>query len=74
MGEVFGLLCGLMALMCGLAALVFWAWMLIDCLTNEPSDGNDKLIWALVIVLTNTIGAFIYYFVRRPERIAKYGQ
>lgn len=55
----------------GLAALAFWIWMLIDCIKNEPSEGNDKLIWVLVIVLTNWIGALIYFLVRRPNRPAK---
>ncbi|CAA6676737.1 MULTISPECIES: PLD nuclease N-terminal domain-containing protein [unclassified Lentimonas] len=52
----------------GFIALAFWIWMLIDCLQNETSEGNDKLTWMLVIVLTNWIGALIYFFVRRPER------
>lgn len=58
----------------GLAALVFWIWMLIDCATNEPSEGNDKIIWIIIIVFTNWIGALIYFLVRRPERIRQYGQ
>ncbi|MGJ8654414.1 MAG: PLD nuclease N-terminal domain-containing protein [Opitutaceae bacterium] len=52
----------------GLLGLAFWIWMLIDCLKYEKSEGNDKLIWVLVLVLTNWIGALIYFFVRRPER------
>ena len=52
----------------GLCALAFWIWMLVDCLKNEKSEGNDKIIWTLVIILTNWIGALIYFFVRRPER------
>ena len=57
----------------GILGTVFWVWMLIDCATKEPSDGNDKIIWILVIVLTHLIGALIYFFVRRPERMRKYG-
>jgi hypothetical protein len=60
-----------------LAAFGFWLWMLIDCLlrSNErfPSRGrNDKLIYTLVIVLTNIIGAFIYLFMvklRAPKQL-----
>ena len=58
----------------GLLLSVLWVWMLIDVLTNEPSEGNDKVIWVLVIILTGGIGALIYYFVRRPERIRRYGK
>jgi Na+-transporting methylmalonyl-CoA/oxaloacetate decarboxylase gamma subunit len=56
------------------ASFGFWIWMLIDCISNEPSEGNDKLIWILVIVFTHFIGAAVYYFVRRPERIDNFGQ
>jgi len=52
-----------------LAALAFWIWMMIDCAINEPSEGNDKLVWMLVLIFTNWIGALIYFFVRRPARI-----
>ena len=58
----------------GLATMAFWVWMLIDCATKEPSEGNDKVIWILVIVLTGWIGALVYYFARRPQRIAKFGR
>ncbi|HLA84395.1 MAG TPA: PLD nuclease N-terminal domain-containing protein [Thermoguttaceae bacterium] len=57
-----------------LIGTIFWIWMLVDCLMKEPSEGNDKLIWALVIVLTHWIGAAIYFFVRRPKRIEEHGQ
>ncbi|MAG08377.1 hypothetical protein CMO89_02810 [Candidatus Woesearchaeota archaeon] len=33
--------------------------MLIDCLKSKLNH-NDKLIWTLVIIFTNFIGAFIY--------------
>ncbi len=58
----------------GFAMTIFWLWMLVDCLMHEPSQGNDKLIWALVILLTNWIGALVYFFVRRPRRKAASGR
>ena len=66
---LFFLVCGLLAL----AATAFWIWMLVDCITNEPSEGNDKLIWALVILFAHGLGAIIYFMVRRPNRIENYG-
>lgn len=48
---------------------LFWIWMLIDCARNEPRKGNDRLVWILVIAITHLVGALIYYFARRPERI-----
>lgn len=61
---LFACLIGLIALL----GTIFWIWMIVDCATNEPSEGNDKVIWLLVIILTHFIGALIYFFARRPER------
>ena len=52
---------------------IFWLYTLVDCLTKEPSEGNDKLVWTLVIILVPLIGSLLYYFVRRPERIKALG-
>ncbi len=57
----------------GLGLMVFWVWMLVDCATKEPVQGNDKIVWILIIVFTHWIGAAIYYFVRRPERQKLFG-
>ena len=69
LGEIFFLLLAVV----GIAASVFWVVMIIECATKEPAEGNDKLIWILIIVFTHWIGALIYYFVRRPQRIAQFG-
>ena len=53
---------------------ILWAWMLIDCATKEPSEGNDKVVWILIIVLTHLIGASIYLLARRPTRIREHGR
>ena len=53
---------------------IFWVFVLVDCLRNEPSEGNDKVIWVLVILLANLVGAVLYLAVRRPKRIQQYGK
>ena len=74
MELIFGFMCfGVIGLV-AIAINVFWIWMLVECLMKESSEGNDKVIWALVIVFTTVIGAAIYFFVRRPERIRTLGQ
>lgn len=70
----FFLLLWILFALLGLAAAVFWIFMLIDCVTKEPSEGNDKLIWVLIILFANWIGALVYLLVRRPERIRQTGQ
>jgi len=58
----------------GVGGTILWIWMIIDCATKEKSEGNDKLIWILIIVLTHWIGALIYLLVRRPKRIQELGK
>jgi heme/copper-type cytochrome/quinol oxidase subunit 2 len=66
------MIAALFMLMAGLLLLfgsIFWVWMLVDCATKESDQGNTKIIWLLIIIFTHLIGALIYFFVRRPERI-----
>ncbi len=72
--EGIGVIVALVVLLVVALTFVFWIWMLIECLTKEPDTGNNKVVWALVIVLTHIIGALIYYFVRRPQRYAEVGR
>jgi len=53
---------------------IFWIWSIIDCATKEPSEGNDRLIWLLIIIFLNGLGALIYFFARRPKRIKECGK
>lgn len=71
--PIFGA-CGCFGVLISLAATVFWVWILIDCLMNEASHGNDKLIWAIVIILMPLLGALLYFFIRRPQRKATLGR
>jgi len=64
----------LVTLLVSFLFLGFWIWMLVDCIKNEPEEGNDKIIWILVIALTGWIGALIYLFARRPTRIQQFGR
>ena len=45
----------------------FWIWMLVDSATNKRLIGNDKLVWVLVVVFTNWIGALVYFFAGRRK-------
>ena len=69
----FGLLFGLAVFSLGVLVTIFWIWMLVDCATKETSQGNDKLIWILIILFTHFLGAALYFFVRRPNRRRELG-
>ena len=51
----------------GMLLFAFWIWMIVDCAQNEP-PGNDKIVWIIIVITLNWIGALIYYFARRRDR------
>lgn len=75
MSTLFGLTAPIVVLvgLLALAAWAFWLWMLIDAALHEPSDGVDKVVWVLVIVLLPFVGSVAYFVFRRPDRIARHG-
>jgi hypothetical protein len=61
----------LVSIVAGVGGVVFWIWMLVDCATKERSDTNDKIVWLLIILFLNCFGALLYFFIRRPKRLAE---
>jgi len=61
-----------------LLGTAFWVWMLIDCITRQPSDfkllftkkhEHDKWIWCGVLLFANWLGAIVYFgCIYRPTR------
>ena len=64
----------LMCLVFGIGGMVLWIWTLIDCINNESDQGNERIVWVVVIAAAQLIGALIYLFARRPKRIATLGR
>ena len=51
-----------------LLLVMVWIYALVDAIKNPVLDNNERLIWVLVIVLTNWIGALIYLIVGRKRK------
>ena len=43
---------------------------LVDVVRSEFRGSNDKLIWVIIIVFLNIIGALLYLVIGRNQRIA----
>lgn len=43
---------------------------LVDVIRSDFRGSNDKLIWVIVILFLNIIGALLYLFIGRNQRIA----
>jgi len=60
----------LLILLCvglGLAMFAFWIWMLVDCIKNDRLNSTEKIVWVLVIIFLNFLGAFIYLLAGRNK-------
>jgi hypothetical protein len=40
---------------------VIWVWALVHMLTNQAIQGTDKIVWALVVIFLNALGAILYF-------------
>jgi hypothetical protein len=54
--------------------MILWIWTLLDCIKYESTEGNERIVWVVVIAVGHWIGALIYLIVRRPQRKMILGQ
>jgi Phospholipase_D-nuclease N-terminal len=57
-----------------LIAMIFWVWMIVDCVRNSRLQGGVKVAWLLVIIFANWVGALIYFFAGRMRNQAPRSQ
>jgi prolipoprotein diacylglyceryltransferase len=62
-GMILGIVFVLIMVALGIFIFVFWILMLVDCIKRKYKESSDKIVWVIVIVFTQIIGALIYYFV-----------
>ncbi|MBN8821936.1 MULTISPECIES: PLD nuclease N-terminal domain-containing protein [unclassified Spirosoma] len=43
---------------------------LVDVVRSEFRGPNDKLIWVIIIVFFNIVGALLYFIIGRNQRIS----
>ena len=57
----------------GIFSLIFWLWMLVDCILNPSLGISGRILWILLIVFGSVIGAIIYMALGRasPDLVAK---
>ena len=49
-----------------LALFGFWIWMLIHAIQNKHLTDAERIVWVLVVVLLNLLGAVLYFLLGRP--------
>jgi TctA family transporter len=58
----------------GIGGFVVWLLALINCVVNESSTGNTKVVWAIIILFLGGFGGLAYFLFRRPQRIRELGR
>jgi hypothetical protein len=48
--------------------VLLWLLALIDCL-KSTFNGNDKLIWVVVILFFPVLGPLLYFIIGRRQRV-----
>jgi hypothetical protein len=58
----------------GVVLFVFWIWMIIDCAKRNFKNNVEKIVWIVVIIFVNWIGALAYLlavYILNPKGILK---
>jgi hypothetical protein len=58
----------LFLILVGLAVCFMWVIALVDILRSE-FQGNDKVVWVLVVVFFLFLGSILYFIVGRSRKI-----
>lgn len=53
-----------------LLGFLIWVLALIHMLTNQSIQGTDKIVWALVIIFLNVLGAILYFLLSPTLRLS----
>ena len=64
---MFLLLLFLLALV-ALGLIVFWLWMLVDCIMNKKLTDMQRAVWAFAIIVVGPLVALIYFLVGRGPK------
>lgn len=51
-----------------LGLFIVWLGSLVDVLKSE-FEGNNKIVWVLVVILLNLIGAILYLSIGRQQKV-----
>jgi len=53
----------------GILGFIISVWALVHMLTNQSIQGNDKIVWAIVIIFLNALGAILYFLISPSARL-----
>lgn len=66
MDELVGFVVTIFVILFVFLVIFFYVWMLVDVISKQETD---KAMWILIILLIGTLGAIVYYFSARSDRL-----
>ena len=59
-----------------ISILLFWFWMLADCIHKKFKHHRSMIEWFIIIIFVPVLGALLYYFLvkKKHEKIEKQSQ
>jgi hypothetical protein len=58
----------ILILLAGAVIFLLPIMALVDVVRSEFRGQNDKVIWVIIILLLNIVGAVLYFFIGRNQR------
>ena len=59
----------ILLLVVGLISLVLMIWALVDLFKGRFASDSERLVWVLLIIFINPIGAILYFAIGRKNKI-----
>ena len=49
----------------------FWIWMLVDAALRKFDNDSERVVWILVVILAQGVGAIIYFYMHGNKPLKK---
>lgn len=59
----------LLVLIIAVLPVILIIWAIIDLVSSQFTDSTNKLIWAIIILFMPFIGAILYLFIGRKQKV-----
>ncbi len=61
-----------------IAAVVFWIYCIVEVARIPDAQfraaGSEKIVWLLIVILTQAIGSLVWWFAKRTDVLAAAGR
>jgi len=51
--------------------LALWIWMIVDAAIRKYKTDSEKVVWIIVIVFANILGAVVYFYIHGKNPLKK---